>query len=314
MAGPGTTRRWRRPTRPARILGELGPATWSLAELIEAAARCGQPGQAAAALDRLSEATSAAGTDWALGIQARCRALLERGARRPSTCTAGDRAAGPHPGAGGAGPRLPAVRRVAAPRTAAGGGAGPAPRRLPDAGRDGARGVRGTRSASSCWPPARRSEAQHGDGRRADPAGGQDRQARRGAGTPIRRSARSCSSARARSSGTCARCSRSSASARGRNSPWRCPTSRRPSRRPSRAASAAGDLAAVDVQELAGDVRRVLQEQDAVNHVADLPHAPERGKLAAEPLVAFRRVHRGLDDARRDGVDPDAARGVLHGQ
>jgi DNA-binding CsgD family transcriptional regulator len=59
--------------------GELGPATWSLAELIEAAARCGQPGQAAAALDRLSEATSAAGTSWALGIQARCRALLSEG-------------------------------------------------------------------------------------------------------------------------------------------------------------------------------------------------------------------------------------------
>jgi len=59
--------------------GELGPATWSLAELIEAAARCGQPSQAAAALDRLSEATSAAGTSWALGIQARCRALLSEG-------------------------------------------------------------------------------------------------------------------------------------------------------------------------------------------------------------------------------------------
>ena len=59
--------------------GELAPATWSLAELIEAAARCGQPGQAAVALDRLSEATSAAGTSWALGIQARCRALLSEG-------------------------------------------------------------------------------------------------------------------------------------------------------------------------------------------------------------------------------------------
>jgi DNA-binding CsgD family transcriptional regulator len=58
---------------------ELGPATWSLAELIEAAARCGQPGVAAAALDQLVPATSAAGTSWALGIQARCRALLSEG-------------------------------------------------------------------------------------------------------------------------------------------------------------------------------------------------------------------------------------------
>ena len=58
---------------------ELGPATWALAELIEAAARCGRPGPAAAALERLSEVTRAAATDWALGIQARCRALLSEG-------------------------------------------------------------------------------------------------------------------------------------------------------------------------------------------------------------------------------------------
>jgi len=59
--------------------GELGPATWSLAELIEAAARCGRPDPAAAALEQLSEVTRAAATDWALGIQARCRALLSEG-------------------------------------------------------------------------------------------------------------------------------------------------------------------------------------------------------------------------------------------
>lgn len=59
--------------------GELGPAAWSLAELIEAAARCGRLAPAAAALERLSEATDAAATDWALGIQARCRALLSGG-------------------------------------------------------------------------------------------------------------------------------------------------------------------------------------------------------------------------------------------
>ncbi len=58
---------------------ERGLATWSMAELIEAAARTGQPGRAAAALRRLAEITSASGTDWALGIQARCRALLTSG-------------------------------------------------------------------------------------------------------------------------------------------------------------------------------------------------------------------------------------------
>jgi DNA-binding CsgD family transcriptional regulator len=55
---------------------QLGLATWSLAELIEAAARTGALDRASGALRRLSEATSAAGTDWALGIQARSTALL----------------------------------------------------------------------------------------------------------------------------------------------------------------------------------------------------------------------------------------------
>ena len=59
--------------------GELGLASWSMAELIEAAARTGQPERAASALRRLSKRTNAAGTDWALGVQARSRALLSEG-------------------------------------------------------------------------------------------------------------------------------------------------------------------------------------------------------------------------------------------
>jgi DNA-binding CsgD family transcriptional regulator len=55
---------------------ELGLATWSLAELIEAAARTGALERASGAFRRLAEATGAAATDWALGIQARSRALL----------------------------------------------------------------------------------------------------------------------------------------------------------------------------------------------------------------------------------------------
>ena len=58
---------------------ELGLAAWSMVELIEAAARTGSSERAAGALRRLSEATSAAATDWALGIQARSRALLSDG-------------------------------------------------------------------------------------------------------------------------------------------------------------------------------------------------------------------------------------------
>ena len=49
---------------------------WALVELIEAGVRSGRPDEAAAALDRLSERTQASGTEWALGIEARCRALV----------------------------------------------------------------------------------------------------------------------------------------------------------------------------------------------------------------------------------------------
>jgi tetratricopeptide (TPR) repeat protein len=49
---------------------------WALVELIEAGVRGGQPDEAAAALERLSERTRASGTEWALGMEARCRALV----------------------------------------------------------------------------------------------------------------------------------------------------------------------------------------------------------------------------------------------
>jgi DNA-binding CsgD family transcriptional regulator len=49
---------------------------WVLPELIEAAARSGHPELAHDALAQLSEMTRAGGTDWALGLEARCRALL----------------------------------------------------------------------------------------------------------------------------------------------------------------------------------------------------------------------------------------------
>jgi hypothetical protein len=52
---------------------------WALIELIEAAVRCGQRTVAAVAQRRLDERTRASGTDWALGIEARSRALLTEG-------------------------------------------------------------------------------------------------------------------------------------------------------------------------------------------------------------------------------------------
>jgi len=53
---------------------------WVLPELVEAAARGGDTKLARDALERLAKTTQPAGTDWALGIEARCRALLSDGA------------------------------------------------------------------------------------------------------------------------------------------------------------------------------------------------------------------------------------------
>ncbi len=61
---------------------DLGVYGFALVELVEAAARCGAPealAAAAAALRQIEERTSAGGTDWALGVLARSRALLSEG-------------------------------------------------------------------------------------------------------------------------------------------------------------------------------------------------------------------------------------------
>ena len=55
------------------------PNMWALPELVEAAARVGETDVAREALDRLAEMTQPAGTEWALGTEARSRALLSDG-------------------------------------------------------------------------------------------------------------------------------------------------------------------------------------------------------------------------------------------
>ncbi|MEV6903418.1 BREX system ATP-binding domain-containing protein [Amycolatopsis sp. NPDC051372] len=57
----------------------VGAGLWMMAERIEATVRNGQPREAAEALQRLSAHTRVSGTDWALGIEARCRALGTEG-------------------------------------------------------------------------------------------------------------------------------------------------------------------------------------------------------------------------------------------
>ena len=54
---------------------------WGLVELVEAAARTGSRQRAAGALEQLAERTGASCSEWALGIQARSRALLAEGSR-----------------------------------------------------------------------------------------------------------------------------------------------------------------------------------------------------------------------------------------
>jgi DNA-binding CsgD family transcriptional regulator len=58
---------------------EMVVHNWGLTELIEAATRTGNTELATAAAERLSTKALASGTDWALGMEARARALLSEG-------------------------------------------------------------------------------------------------------------------------------------------------------------------------------------------------------------------------------------------
>ena len=59
---------------------EVFVTAWALPELVEAAARAGDAGLAREAFERLAETTRPCGTNVALGVEARCRALLSDGA------------------------------------------------------------------------------------------------------------------------------------------------------------------------------------------------------------------------------------------
>jgi tetratricopeptide (TPR) repeat protein len=109
---------------------------WALPELVEAAARTGNTGLAGEALDQLSGWTQAGQTDWGLGVEARCRALLSAGEAADRLYREADCPARPDRHAPGPGPRPPAVRGMAAPAAAPHRRAGTTARRRPDAGGD----------------------------------------------------------------------------------------------------------------------------------------------------------------------------------
>lgn len=65
--------------RAADDAPEIYVSAWALPEVVEAAARTGRLQLAADSVDRFVVATQASGTDWALGIEARSRALVQEG-------------------------------------------------------------------------------------------------------------------------------------------------------------------------------------------------------------------------------------------
>jgi DNA-binding CsgD family transcriptional regulator len=65
--------------RKAAAADEIATSSWALSELVEAAARSGREEIARESLEQLRERTSASGTTWAEGTEARASALLEDG-------------------------------------------------------------------------------------------------------------------------------------------------------------------------------------------------------------------------------------------
>ena len=128
---------------------------WALAELVEAAARSGEPELAADALERLRAANAGGGNR----VGARHRGALacagERWRDRREPLPRGDRAARPLPRCARPRARPAALRRMVAPRTATPRCARAAATRARDVHGNGRQAFADRRRAS-CWPQARR--------------------------------------------------------------------------------------------------------------------------------------------------------------
>jgi hypothetical protein len=125
---------------------ELGVSTWVPTEFVEAAVRAGVPERASAPLRRFEEISRASGTDWALGVEARSRALVSEGDTAERLYLEAIERLG-RTRVRIALARAAVVRGVVAPGGPAGRGARTAARRAHDLRRDGHGGIRRARSA-----------------------------------------------------------------------------------------------------------------------------------------------------------------------
>ena len=96
-----------------------GIANWAAAELVEASARSGMTETAADTYRWIAEMTSASGTSWALGVEARSRALVTEGDAAEGLYQDVDHAPWPEPCPRGTRTRPSALRGMAAPASAA---------------------------------------------------------------------------------------------------------------------------------------------------------------------------------------------------
>ena len=138
---------------------ELGVSTWVPTEFIEAAVRAGVPERASAPLRRLQEISRASGTDWALGVEARSRALVSEGEEAERLYREAIERLGRTRVRVALARGAALVRGVAAPGGPARRGARAAAQRARELRRHGYGGIRRARSARARRPPARRSES-----------------------------------------------------------------------------------------------------------------------------------------------------------
>ena len=108
--------RYQDAVRPARDASETVPelhiSTWALPELVEAAARSGDSQLAIDAVQQFGQVAATSGTDWALGVDARLRALVSTGQLAEELLPFGDRASQSNPASPGSRSLLSPLRRV----------------------------------------------------------------------------------------------------------------------------------------------------------------------------------------------------------